>query len=54
VTDEDDYRRLEKKGAELFQRWCDEHSEAAREKDEMRGRATAEDLDACVRSTPKQ
>jgi|GEM_PF-6782835 len=46
MSDEDDYKRLEEKGAELFRRWRNEHPAAARELEEMRGGTRVEDLDA--------
>jgi hypothetical protein len=46
MSDENDYRRIEKQGAELFQRWQNQHPEAAREMAEMRDGRRAEDLDA--------
>ncbi len=46
MSDEDDYRRLEAKGAELIRRWRTEHPDAAREMDEMREGKRVEDLDA--------
>lgn len=46
MSDEDDYRRLEQKGAELVGRWRHDHPEAAREMDETRDGRRVEDLDA--------
>lgn len=53
MSDEDDYRRLEARGAELFQRWRSEHPEAARDWAAIRDHATAEDLDAWRVSYPE-
>jgi hypothetical protein len=46
MTDEDDYQRLEQRGAELLRQWKAEHPKAAREMTEMRDGTRVEDLDA--------
>ncbi len=47
MTDEDDYRRVEERGAKLYARWQNEHPDASREIEELKEQDTTnEDLDA--------
>lgn len=46
MTEEDDYRRVEKRGAALYERWKNEHPEAAHEIAQAQTNSSVETLDA--------